>query len=576
MSSITQLRIWNDPGFTENCLEVPKKGATLPSPSRIIAGPLNPSKGRMFTSIQVREDYVTLMNASYVAVYIDMNNSADLTLYGWVDSVVLESDTDGYPMTTINWHIDYWRTYISQARFGSGMVRRRPLKSNDVLPPQSYPYRYMTNDTSFTTTIPAWGETWWVLMYVVQNITDESGSGTTSVVKWMTWPVHITNPSGNYGVGNSTAGGPAPSMNDVFLGRLEEVLGLDPQSIFYACLVPVPPNIDTYNGSVSRTSVKGWTAEQVSDNANSWVLTASGPSAFDTTTRELLTESTSEHLMTSDNVVYGVTGYSGELLKTLPWGIAFNTVAIRLIASASSVVVMLSFLDNTGEGSDASNLSPAVNGMTVAVPAITIDVTSNAWSSYVYSGARQAEMDQRQLQAESQAVSGGISTGVSALNGALSGAVLGAMVGTPGGPLGMAAGALIGGVTSALGGALSTGANYAYQTGAYADEMQRISDYSASNQTNTINIPGGSWDFFTNGIFGIHLVKMDKDEYSVTQRDNDIELYGVNVSEPMESCQALVNAGGPLQITNLTVTGNIPVEAKQFFRTRLSKGVRMI
>lgn len=570
MSMIGLLRIWNDPGFTENCLEVPKKGATLPSPSLSILGPLYPSKGRMFTSIQVREDYVTLMNASYVAVDINMNNSNNLTLYGWVDSVALESDTDGYPMTTINWHIDYWRTYISQAQFGSGMVRRRPLKSNDVLPPQSYPYRYMTNDTSFTTTIPDWGETWWVLIYVVQNIADEGGSGTTSVVKWMTWPVHITNPSGNYGVGNSTAGGPAPSMNDVFLGRLEEVLGLDPQSIFYACLVPVPPNEDTFTGG--RTSVKGWTAEQVSENANSWVLTANGPSAFDTTTRQLLTESTSEHLMTSDNVVYGVTGYSGELLKTMPWGIAFNTVSIRLIASASSVVVMLSFFDNTGEGSDAGNLSPAVNGMTVAVPAITIDVTSNAWSSYVYSGARQAEMDQRQLQAESQAVSGGISTGVSALSGALSGAMMGAMVGT----VGIAAGALIGGVTSALGGALSTGANYAYQTGAYADEMQRISDYSASNQTNTINIPGGSWDFFTNGILGIRLVKMDKDEYSVTQRDNDIELYGVNVSEPMESCQALVNAGGPLQITNLTVTGNIPVEAKQFFRTRLSKGVRMI
>ena len=75
---------------------------------------------------------------------------------------------------------------------------------------------------------------------------------------------------------------------------------------------------------------------------------------------------------------------------------------------------------------------------------------------------------------------------------------------------------------------------------------------------------------------GENVVKRTFDDYSLTQRENDLELYGATVSEPMESCQSLVDTGGPLQIANLTVRGDIPVEAKQFFRTRFAKGVRMI
>ena len=153
---------------------------------------------------------------------------------------------------------------------------------------------------------------------------------------------------------------------------------------------------------------------------------------------------------------------------------------------------------------------------------------------------------------------------------------MGAMAGSVLGPLGMGVGALIGGVTSALGGAITTSANYAYQTGAYADEMTRINDYKAARQTNSLYFVGGGFDCLNNGIEGIHLVKLTFDDYSLTQRENDLELYGATVSEPMESCQSLVNTGGPLQIVNLTVRGDIPVEAKQFFRTRFAKGVRML
>lgn len=560
MSSITQLRIWNDPGFTENCLEVPKKGASLPSPSLTITGPLNPSKGRMFTSIQVREDYVTLMNATYVAVNIDMNNSTDLTLYGWVDSVVLESDTSGYPMTTINWHIDYWRTYISQAEFGSGMVRRRPLLETDTIPPQDYPYRYLEYIAGDTTYISK-SDIWWVVFNVAT-------SGETSEVFWKCFPVSNMSPGTRLVFGTSPQF-TAPSLNEVISGEMDELLKLNPDSIGYAFISPLPPSLYTGSGTASDPIVLTNWSIWYDDTKELNTYQSSGNPFYSSQTNFTSTETMSAP-STTDVDAYMVMDLLGNPVGTLPWGFAPVGARSRIVCDGTSACVVVSMYENV-DVSEYELASPS-EGLSFTISLPSIPVTSNAWSSYVYSGSRQAEMDARQLQAESQAVSGGISTGTSAISGAVTGALLGAA----GGPVGMLAGALIGGVASAGTSLISTGANYAYQTGSYADEMQRISDYKASHQANNLILNGGSFDCCFNGIEGITIVHMRKDEYSVTQRDNDIELYGVNVSEPMESCQALVDAGGPLQITNLTVTGNIPVEAKQFFRTRLAKGVRMI
>lgn len=564
MSSITQLRIWNDPGFTENCLEVPMKGASLPSPSLIIPGPLNPSKGRMFTSIQVREDYVTLMNASYVSVTIIMNNSNPLTLYGWVDSVVLESDTDGYPMTTINWHIDYWRTYISQARFGSGMVRRRfhdleAAFGTDPVPPQSYPYRYLECVADDVRTVYK-SNIWWVIF----NVTT---SGDTSSQFWKCYPVTTADGNQRLTLGPSPAK-EAPSLYDTTSGQMDELLGLNPEAIGYAFISPFPPSSYTGTGTsgdpISLSNWQVWSWEE----HDCYAFQTDGQPFFDIQTN--FPSGTLSAPMTTDTDIYMLMDMMGNIVGTLPWG--FNAVGAksRIVCDGTSACIVMKMYENE-DASSYQFASPSEGlAFTISLPAIP--VTSNAWSSYVYSGSRQAEMDARQLQAESQAVSGGISTGTSAI----SGAVTGALLGTAGGPVGMLGGAVVGALASAGTSLISTGANYAYQTGSYADEMQSISDYKASHQANNLILNGGSFDCCFNNIEGILIIHMRKDEYSITQRDSDISLYGVNVSEPMESCQALVDAGGPLQITNLTVTGDIPVEAKQFFRTRFAKGVRMI
>lgn len=553
MSTITQVRFWNDCGFTENCLEVPSKSNELPSPTLTLSDDLNVSVDRMFSQLKLRQSYSTLMNVSYLEATYEMNNGSDLTIYGWVDSVSMQSDTSGFPMTVVDWHIDYWRTYLNQASFGSGMVRRRPMYDlmTDV-PPQSYPHRFITWNATISL---ATSNIWWVFVYYT------SVHEQTTYLRWGCYPVNRNSWNSTLSISVGGQNYNAPSVSQTASGQFDELIGLDPESIFFACISPYAPNTYTGTGtSGSPIVLNNWGADPALTFTNS-AMFSGGFNGFFTSESGTF----AEEQMTDDTNIYVITGFNGEVVGALPWGMAFSTYQRRLIPSATSMVIEYRFLPDNANKSQ-------IQGMTFDIPCPTIDIGSNAWSSYVYSGSRQAEMDQRQLQAESQAVSGGISAGTSAISGAVTGALLGSAAG----PVGMLGGALIGAVASAGTSLISTGANYAYQTGSYADEMQTISDYKASHQTSSVLVSGSGWDALVNGIEGPNLVRYTYDEYSLTQRENDLELYGYAVSEPMESCQGRVDIGGPLQITNLTVGGDIPVEAKQFFRTRFSKGVRMI
>lgn len=139
----------------------------------------------------------------------------------------------------------------------------------------------------------------------------------------------------------------------------------------------------------------------------------------------------------------------------------------------------------------------------------------------------------------------------------------------------MLAGGLMGAISSSATQAMNTAASYGI-TKRYNDIFQDITDYRMARQSNGLIMSGTGFDSVRFGNRQIMLVKMTTDEYSQTQRGNDITLYGVHVSEPKESCQSLVDAGGPLQISNVVVRGAIPVQAKEYIKGRLSNGVRMI
>ena len=48
-----------------------------------------------------------------------------------------------------------------------------------------------------------------------------------------------------------------------------------------------------------------------------------------------------------------------------------------------------------------------------------------------------------------------------------------------------------------------------------------------------------------------------------------VDIYEVN-------CQTIINAGGPLQISNLSIGGTAPIEAKRYAKQLFERGVKLI
>ena len=86
---------------------------------------LNPAKDKLFSEVRIPMAYEDVYDMCYLQAVFDMNNGDNVTFYGWIDSVTCSSDTAGYPVSVIRWHVDEWRTFASKAHYGSGMVRRR-------------------------------------------------------------------------------------------------------------------------------------------------------------------------------------------------------------------------------------------------------------------------------------------------------------------------------------------------------------------------------------------------------------------------------------------------------------------
>lgn len=533
MSNITSLRLWKDTGFTEGCLEVPKIGSGLGTPVYTAVGPFNPSVSDMFSSLKVRVPYVDVMDCSYMSIVLQVNNGFDRAFYGWIDSIQMISDTDGSPLTQINWHVDLWRTYIAQASIGSGMVKRRPLLTGDSVPPQSYPFRYRQFDTSEVIC----GDSEIGYIYILSSQVN-SGDSTTVANSVACCPVYLNSPSEEYNG--------CPSLNSFMNGTWDEALGLSPSSIKGAFFSPIPPT----------PNMSGW-------NQGHYTTLETKPHYFPNSVSTAFSEvsvALSDTVMTDDINTYYITGFDGEIVGSLPWGIPVTVLKYRTILDSNGGYIQI-----------RTSIKGHVNGTCFTIPMIPLEITQNGWSEYAYSGVRQADIMQRQTEAEKARESALVGMASSVTSSVASSAMLGSL----GGPVGTLGGALIGGASSLISGTIGASADYAVTT-KYNDVFQDIADYRAAHQTNGLIMAGTGFDHVRFGNRQIMLVKAVTDEYSQVQRANDISLYGVHVSEPMESCQQLVTAGGPLQITNVTVKGSIPVEAKQYIRQRLAQGVRMI
>ena len=335
MSTITQIRLWYDTGFTEGCTEVPKINGSLPTSSLTYDASFTPSTSDIFSRLKLRVPYTTLMNCSYLAISLDMNNGTDKVFYGWIDKVNIISDTESNPLTEILWHVDLWRTYISSVKVGSGMVNRRPLVADDSVPPQSYPYRLISVEGEPIEFEYSSNTNWAILFtynynYKTEDSTSPEGVVTPGINYSSTgigyFPVSRSSSSTRQAVGSYSA----PSLSEVMSGIWDELIGLDPESVKGVFLVPTTNILNGYSFSAYKITEP--------EEASCGFYKSSG---YFLSTASSICLTLPSPIMTDDVTTYYITGFDGEIIGALPWGMPVSQFTYELVTEASSAYIQL-------------------------------------------------------------------------------------------------------------------------------------------------------------------------------------------------------------------------------------------
>ena len=605
------VEIWRDTGFTEGSVEVPSKTSSLPSPTYTFYN-VNTPRDSLFSTLKLAHAFEDLYDCSYLRITLDMNNGADVTLYGWIDAVSCGSDTAEYPVTNIDWHPDLWRSYINSAQFGAGLVTRRPYGSD--CPPQLYPFRF--KDVHEENVIVPRSNIWWVVFKFVHKLKFLSSLITANCIG--TFPIDIDSPNNMFTVSGPDMRGSdnvtAKSIPYSFLaaGFFEEFLKLDPNTLVSVFLSPVCPfdvnvSSNTYSGDLSV-----YRAQPLPGTDYFGFLVKADANPF-----KEYTVNTSE-LKTDDVFTTLITDFMGNPVGAIPWGFTIDTWKYRVVMDANQGYIDLrGFPKYTEYGvtvTETRGTMTPVLGTDSTIPLIPMEITDNTLGSYNWSGQRAADRQAIQNQALM-----GIMTGIAGMPGDIASGYLFAnagghqrmqyqdirnkgdalrawndMVGNNRwdgfGAIGNPTRAEYSNATKQLGymnaatGAMmkASGAMSAIGIGASAVTslismgMQDSANVNAhAAQTNNLALLGTGFDPFNYGQ-PITAVTMMPDAYSRNQREQDLAINGAKVSEPRQDITSLIDAGGPLQILNPVVKGPIPTPAKEYIKQRLESGVRII
>lgn len=563
MAHITSIRFWSDPGFTEGCIEIPGLNYVLPTASYV---PLSmdgwrPAKNALFDKIKIEESFPNLINMSFLEAVFTFEDESEMTFYGWIDNVSILSDDTDHPVTTIDWHVDYWMTYRRNAQFKYGLVKRR--SDSGDRPPQNPPYRFKrVNDTTELIDISESTIFWLFINYIYEV---ELIVGQPPVTKRGRACIPVAR---DYRLiflkYNNEIILNTPNWGQIVSGSFDELYGIPPSNIMSMYLSPIAPSRYIGQGTSSdpidtEPPTDSWGVDYArSDDTGTYGWLRWIGTEKEETVEWTYTLPTAVN--TDDTTTYVITDFKGDSVGTLPYGIQVKDYTVRIVNSATAGYLQIRFGGWEGRS----------EGLTFNIPLPSMDLSTNSWSNYVYSGQKEFDAESKRIANEHSLIQGGIS----AVSGGLSGAVTGGLIGSLGGPLGTVGGALVGGVGQMVGGAVSTGLSYAENL-RYTDELLGVTAEYHANQLESVLIYGDTLDWIWHGK-GPSLVALRIDDYSRQLFVNELSLLGVRVSEPATNCQPLIEAGGPLQIENLIVGGNIPARAKDYIRDRFRRGVRLI
>lgn len=582
---ISVLDLWADVGYTENSITQPPIGSsTLPSPDATFTD-LHPGRDKLFSTIDVRGEYFALFNMTYLRAVFSGHDTR--VFYGWVDSVECISDNQGFEVCRINWHVDYWRTFKEDAVFKEGTVIRRAADPDDrPIQPCPYKYKILDKDNAvnlgYIDPFVEFELLTHAMYWLVFSFTEEDSSHEVTSTKYGCIPVwKVTDTVPPYGTTNPCialgASGTKrliPSYADVMMGTWDEKLKIDPTRIKYAGISTISPKKwgayrDINSETVYFTNPGGWTIKNFNESSYYCFVYDFIPSTIQPNLD--ITDETVEEISGTtgdEKTEMLVFGLDFETVATLPPFRTFNEIRSRLVLSTTSAYLQFRFTEREKAHAE---------GLCVTVPCNAVEITENSWSSYVYSGQRDYDRSMKEYQARASAIE-------SALSGLGFGASLGAGEGTKAAAglgvkaaVGTAAGAAgVGMLAFGAAQAIGSGLTYVIQEGFLNPELQGLQDRMHARQSDGLLLPGAGFDFMMHGSKCITMAPFRIDDYSADIFDNDQELYGSHVQEARESCQSLIEAGGPMAIIGLDVGGDIPTAARNFMRQFFAKGVRLI
>ena len=269
------------------------------------------------------------------------------------------------------------------------------------------------------------------------------------------------------------------------------------------------------------------------------------------------------NLKTTETKVWTFTDRDGTPLGTIPWGMTCAIGTARCVVTSTSAYIQFRF----------SGLRSSVEGLQFTAPLPAVDIASNSWSDYLYSGQREYDVESRKLANEISLAQGLVGALGQGATGAMLGGLRESQSDMP--TLRSTRNSAVFAGLGAGAGALGAGLDYMVRT-SYNDRLQSLEDEKHARQIDALIMPGSGWDWLFHGR-DYMFVCLTPDGYSLDRYESQVALNGVSVQEPTASCDTLIkNASGPLAIENLVVRGNIPVEAKRYIKQKLNDGVRLI
>lgn len=552
MLTITSLKMWRDPGYTKGCLEIPPAGSTLlPAPDWQSSGPLRPRKHSTLTAVELPLPYTEVWEMSYLHMIAE-DGSGEMEVYGWIDAVTITASSAD--AVRIDWTPDWWRTCSGRVVWGPGRINR--CSDSTLKRPLGIQPRYRTAATTYNIRSTD------CLLWVIISYRMTNSQRTLLII-----PCDPEQPDYEYtlNVGNIAAQmlhetAPGPSLTKCMSGALPSLLGIQSTSIDGAWISSINPlEDDTYEfqGDAFNCSHTTYSLQK-GETYGAIRCIGYNSQELSVLPYKHITIKNTKVLETTDLVTYAIADVYGNIIGTAPYGVKFSYLDCVLDIGNISASIKVTL--NTTSGALADKTA---EGMTVTIPLPSVPISSSAASDYAYSGQRDYEMHVRELQSERQAVNGisGVATG--AIGGAIAGSIV------PG--AGTVAGALVGGIGSALG----VGVQYLADTEIFNDRIQDLEDRRYANQSGNLMIAGDGvgWMLYNKWP---KLIVLTADPVFQSEVANHILQEGYPCDSPVADVTQYITAGGPLRITNLTITGAVPPAAKRSIKALLAGGVRII